>query len=221
MELFHSLGPQSKCLERILSRKPSKSLKRSNAKRKPKPKITFICEGKNSEPHYFQALRRHLEWTLVDIVTVPGVGVPSTIHKRAVAEKKKNNTGDSFTDRDQYWAIFDRDEHPCYYTAQASCKKDDIELGISNPCFEVWLILHLQDYDKPDGRHEVQKLFNELTGVTDSKAKSFAYDDIAKNFADAVSRSERQYRRREEEKDKNLSPPYTTLHKLKSISDIS
>lgn len=182
--------------------------------------MTFVCEGQNSEPNYFQALRRHLDWTLIDIVTVGGVGVPSTIYKRAVAERRKNNTGDSFTDRDKYWAIFDRDEHPCYYEAINSCRNNGIELGISNPCFELWLLLHIDNYDKPDDRHTIQRAFKNSQGQLNTKAKEFAYDDLVKNFEKAVDRAKKQYERRCKEKDKKLKPPYTTLFGLSSVRDI-
>ncbi|WP_050988320.1 RloB family protein [Sinorhizobium sp. CCBAU 05631] len=35
--------------------------------------------------------------------------------------------------------------------------KNSIGVAFSNPCFELWLILHIEDFDRPIDRHAVQK----------------------------------------------------------------
>ena len=37
------------------------------------------------------------------------------------------------------------------------CEEQNVGVARSNPCFELWLILHQQDYDKPEDRHAMQK----------------------------------------------------------------
>ena len=52
--------------------------------------------------------------------------------------------------------MFDRDEHPHFDAAVELCKAHHIGVGRSNPCFELWLILHERDYDRYDHRHAAQ-----------------------------------------------------------------
>ena len=83
----------------------------------------------------------------VDCVNRLGLG-------RHVRRKK-----DSFEERDEVWAVFDRDEHPRFDDAVKLCEKHGVRVGRSDPCFELWLILHEQEYDKYDNRRQVQRLW--------------------------------------------------------------
>lgn len=49
---------------------------------------------------------------------------------------------------DEIWCVFDVESpksHPNLLNAIALAKKNGINLAISNPCFELWLILHFED----------------------------------------------------------------------------
>lgn len=49
------------------------------------------------------------------------------------------------------WCIFDVEwprNHPNLDVAVALARKHGIGLAISNPCFELWLVLHHKDFDK-------------------------------------------------------------------------
>jgi hypothetical protein len=41
--------------------------------------------------------------------------------------------------------VFDIDEHPNVAQAVALARDNDIQLAISNPCLELWFILHFED----------------------------------------------------------------------------
>ena len=90
-----------------------------------------------------------------------------------------------------------------------------IRLAISNPCFELWGILHYQEYDAPLDRHECQNKLGEwCPGYSKKKRKVF--DDpkvIEHNYRDAVRRAESSLARREEEGDPDGNPS-TTVHRL-------
>ena len=75
----------------------------------------------------------------------------------------------SFEEKDEVWAVFDRDEHPQFEEAVRLCEQNGVKVGRSNPCFEVWLILHLRDWDKPDGRVGVQETLKGLLPEYDSE----------------------------------------------------
>ena len=58
--------------------------------------------------------------------------------------------------------MFDRDEHPRFRDAVELCKRHGVSVGRSDPCFELWLVLHEREYDKPNDRHRMQALLREL-----------------------------------------------------------
>ena len=46
---------------------------------------------------------------------------------------------------DEVWCVFDIDSHPLVPDAKQQARDNKIELAISNPCFELWAVLHYQD----------------------------------------------------------------------------
>jgi RloB-like protein len=124
------------------------TLRRRRAFRPPLPRFLIVCEGTLTEPGYFQETRR-LERSLIDLEISPG-GEPKALVQRAV-EKKKNaerlarSQKDSNLRYDQVWCVFDIDEHPLIPEAKQQAGANGIELAISNPCFELWALLHFRD----------------------------------------------------------------------------
>lgn len=178
----------------------------------------LVCEGRNTEPRYFKALERQHHNVLIEIETIEAVGVPSTIASRAVTEIAKINRSDSFEEEDQVWAVFDRDEHPCYDQAVGECERDGVKVAKSNPCFELWIILHFESYDRAGTRHDVQRALKRLCDGAECKHHSFDYSEIVENFETAINLAERQEKRRIDEG--GLTPPYTTVHKLASALNV-
>ena len=98
-----------------------------------------------------------------------GVGVPYTIAEKAVArakslglDRRSRRRKESFEEHDQVWAVFDRDNHPRFDEAVMLCESHGVRVARSNPCFELWLILHEQDYNRPDNRKKVQSALRKL-----------------------------------------------------------
>lgn len=194
---------------------------RRRSQRDPKVRFILFCEGRNTEPAYFSAIKKKWTGALVAIESRRGVGVPITIAREAVdfakasglarnARKPKN----LFEEKDQVWAVFDRDEHERYEEAVLLCEANGIGVARSNPCFEVWLILHEQDYDRPDDRHQVQSELQNLRPEYDQDgAKLPNCEEMVDRVKDAEERGEAQRRRREDERDPH-GRPSTTVGKL-------
>ncbi|RZB17639.1 RloB domain-containing protein [Streptomyces sp. F001] len=51
----------------------------------------------------------------------------------------------------QVWCLFDRDQHEDISTAFARAKKAKLHIAYSHPCFELWRLLHYQDYTSSFG----------------------------------------------------------------------
>ena len=204
-----------------MEKRRASSIRRRGSRREPKAKFTLFCEGKKTEPEYFSAIKK--EWTgaLVSIDSRRGVGTPITIAQCALKFAKSQGLAKGsrrrrnlFEENDEVWVVFDRDEHERYEEAVNLCKSNGIGVARSNPCFEVWLILHERDYDRPDDRHQVQRELQRLRPEYDrSGAKTPDCEEMVGRVEDAEARGEVLRRRREGEM-KPYGRPSTTVGNL-------
>lgn len=108
----------------------------------------MLCEGKETEPAYVKGLKQLPAVkgrTSVRIELVPERDVPRPLVERAVVEKARDEV-------DEVWCLFDVEhpqKHPQLREALALAEKNGIKLAISNPCFELWLILHHRHWTRP------------------------------------------------------------------------
>src|SRR5271156_3507691 len=125
--------------DRLRRRRPFREVKR---------RILIICEGEVTEPKYFNDLR-HLTRSLIELSIEPG-GTPKTLVERAV-DLKKAAARDAKRGKDEnlkfdvVWCVFDVDEHPYLAEAQQQARVNGIKVAVSNPCFELWALLHFQE----------------------------------------------------------------------------
>lgn len=87
--------------------------------REPKTRFVLFCEGSNTEPAYFAAIRKFWAGALIEIETRKGIGVPITIAERAIEfgeqdRSRRLRRKNSFEENDRVWAVFDRDDHERY-----------------------------------------------------------------------------------------------------------
>jgi hypothetical protein len=72
-----------------------------------------------------------------------------------------------FKDTDEFWLIIDRDDWEEIHNHNfdelvEDCKKENnFFLAMSNPCFEIWLILHLKDINEFDEAEKIKIMSNE------------------------------------------------------------
>ncbi|MGH8544323.1 MAG: RloB family protein [Gammaproteobacteria bacterium] len=182
-------------------------LKRRRHRREPKQRFVVLCEGESTEPAYFAALERTCSSALIEVEMVAGVGVPYTIARAAVERaralglaRRSRKSLNSFEERDEVWAVFDRDEHPRFNEAVALCQAKGVGVARSDPCFELWLILHDEDYDRPDDRRAVQARLQQLRPEYNRRgAKRPDSDDLVSRVEDAEQRGSVQLVRRQNE----------------------
>jgi hypothetical protein len=167
-------------------------LRRRKAQLSPKPRILIVCEGELTEPSYFEGLKRLTEvHRLVNVIVDPAGAVPKTLVERAVAEKKKAQRkaraaqDDSFK-YDEVWCVFDIDEHPNVPEAKQQAQAHGIALAISNPCFELWLLLHFADQRGYIHRHDVQA---ECRKYLKDYEKNVDFEQVRSRIDDAVKRA--------------------------------
>ncbi len=79
---------------------------------------------------------------------------------------------------DSYWCVFDvesPDTHPYLKEAVIMARDNGIRLAISNPCFEIWLILHLAAQNAYLTTDEAVHRRSELDGSSDKHVDANLY----------------------------------------------
>lgn len=128
-----------------MGRKAPTPLKRKGPSKPEKYVISLFCEGAATEPEYFQALARLpavRETTKLDLRIDLTGAVPITLVKQAILAKERGSAN-------EYWCVFDvewPDQHPHLADAIALAANKKIPIAVSNPAFELWLLLHHKDH---------------------------------------------------------------------------
>ncbi len=111
-------------------------------------RLTVIAaEGRATENIYFEAMRQELCASNVQLVVLnreDDNSSPANVHRQLKAFIDEYNIQDD----DQLWVVIDRDdwkEKMLAEVAQLCQQNDNLRFCMSNPCFELWLILHLED----------------------------------------------------------------------------
>jgi RloB-like protein len=180
-------------------------------------RFILICEGEKTERAYFDALKAQYPGAQIKFEYVAPAGVPITIMdkvKARMVELRHEQRSNPSAKADTVWAVFDRDKHDKVAEAIAGCEGSGAQMAYSNPCFEVWLIIHHEDYHAPDDHHQVQKRYQKLDPTYDpdgSKTPDCAF--LMNHVEKAEQFAENQCKCREEE-DTPFGRPSTTVYNL-------
>lgn len=131
----------------------------------------IASEGAETEPSYFEEFK--LRVSRDSIIRVKLVANPNhkshpiAVLKRLAAAAKEMGTKPG----DELWLVIDRDawSEPDLNTVCVAAKKNGFHVALSNPCFELWLYLHLKENRNFIDRHQCQR---ELENVCESYAKN-------------------------------------------------
>ena len=114
-----------------------------------------------TETQYFKAIKREIGTDLLDVRIDDEHGDPLKLVQRAKELKKdaeRRARLDANERIDEVWCVFDVDEHLRIQEARQMAGANKIELAISNPCFELWALLHFEDLTAHQERHIVRAL---------------------------------------------------------------
>ena len=176
----------------------ARSLKRRVATRRPRKTLLIFCEGERTEPEYIDALKRQpavRDVAAVDLRVETGQGgsVPRTLVSMAVDARSRAMDEDA--EIDEFWCLFDVEwprNHPGLKDAVERADQNAIQLAVSNPCFELWLILHFQDQSAWLDNDGARRLRRRLDGSSDKgldPAKYMAFTgDAARRAAELDKR---------------------------------
>jgi RloB-like protein len=171
-----------------------KPLRRIVAIRKPRKTFLIFCEGERTEPEYLNALKRQpsvRDVAAVDLRVVSGRGKPAPRALVATAVGARSRAIDEDAEIDEFWCAFDVEwprNHPGLQEAIEEAERDNIQVAISNPCFELWLILHFQDHSRWLDTAEACRLRQRLDGSASKGLDAAKYMPLT---GDAVRRAVR------------------------------
>jgi hypothetical protein len=191
----------------------------------PRRKFFLFCEGRNTEPDYFKAVGRIYSRTTIELVG--GVGTPFTIaeHTAECARKlgltkRSRKRLDSFEENDEVWAVFDREIHQRFNDAICKCNSNSVNIARSNPCFEIWLILHFDRFERPYDRKQAGRCLNKYCNEYDPDgSKTLNCMTLMGKLKDAESRAETQLSRRHDEGDPYGAPSTTVFQLTRRIRE--
>ena len=152
------------------------------SKRQAPANYLIVCEGKKTEPNYFNGLKRKINEkygnkvdVLIPNIDVKGTGMNTTSLVK-YTQKTVNHANKVYG---QVWVVFDKDD---YNDEQFNLAIDNCNYNVawSNPNFELWLLAHFKKVNryvsKDDVLQELSKEFqkNGLGNYTKNDTNIFA-----------------------------------------------
>ncbi|WP_406475346.1 RloB family protein [Streptomyces sp. NBC_01615] len=124
-------------------RRPSfdTDLSRSEGRREARKRLLVVCGARVTESAYLRSLKAHVANPAVALRLLERPCAPSQL-VAYTADLRDRSMGDF----DEAWCVFDIDEFQDAPRAVADAHARDVEVAISNPCFELWLLLHFADH---------------------------------------------------------------------------
>ncbi len=127
-------------------------------------------EGQVTEPTYFEGLRASEIFNNAGLIEIISINRPKRSGTDPVSVKrllKEAKVQFGFNDKDEYWIIVDRDDWETMHKHSfdeivKDCENEgNFYLALSNPCFELWILLHFVDINTFDEELKLQIFKNE------------------------------------------------------------
>jgi hypothetical protein len=109
--------------------------------------VVIACEGAVTEPAYFNGIKAYLHNPRLHIEVLrredPTLSAPEHVQRMLMrfTEEYRRRDGDTF------WLVADRDSWREEHLSQVATEfqQRGFTMAISNPCFELWLLLHFEE----------------------------------------------------------------------------
>lgn len=127
------------------------------SKRRAPANYLIVCEGKKTEPNYFNGLKKQINKeygnkvdVLIPSIEVKGTGMNTTSLVK-YTQKTVNHANKVYG---QVWVVFDKDDYSDeqFELAIANC---DYNACWSNPNFELWLLSHFKKVNRCISKDDV------------------------------------------------------------------
>lgn len=158
--------------------------------------FVIATEGAKREVSYFEYLVRENQRIKVKVLS-PGGSEENKSSPKWVLDRASRFVEEfGLAENDQLWLVIDVDRWPeetLHELGKECLKVKSWNLAISNPCFEVWLMLHYFEIDKSD-----VKTCSELKTLLGSKINGgYTVEVAARNVEKAIIRAKKDDSNRE------------------------
>ncbi|NEA43107.1 RloB family protein [Streptomyces sp. SID11385] len=151
-------------------------ISKPRARRQENRKFLIVTEGTRTEPQYFENFAALLNAKAVQVVKVKPVGIgrdPAAVVREAERRRRaERNGGDPF---DEVWCVVDVDRHETLPRACKEARDLGIDVAISAPCFEIWLLWHFEHRTGWIDGAELKKLLGKRGFVDKNIPADFPY----------------------------------------------
>lgn len=194
-------------------RQPKNSLSRKSKLLRQYKNILIVCEGEVTEPNYFKSLIHKYKINAANVQIIGKCGsAPMSVYSTAV-ELYRVSKLKGEVEYDKVYCVFDKDQHHTYQAAVESIRqKKNFEAILSDPCFEVWYLLHFMQsskpFDKKGSKTASQQVKSEATKLLKKYAKN--ENDLSilhQNLATAISNAKQMESR-------GITNPYTNVYMI-------
>ena len=144
-------------------RQDTRQLRRRGLRKVQRTRFVIICEGEVTEPRYLKELARRPSVREVATLDIRGMGREPRRLVEEARDVKRAERGQT-TGATQYWCVFDVEapiQHERLFEAIEMAHGNNIHVAVSNPCFELWLLLHYADRERWIDNSNCGKLLRE------------------------------------------------------------
>ncbi len=181
----------------------------------------IVCEGEETEPNYFEAIKKILPPDMVDRITISGTGrnTLSLVEytKKLVDARRKSSLPSYY----KVWVVFDRDsfnpsdfDNAITIVKNKSTDTEHWDAAWSNEAFELWYILHFRNQSGGAlSRQEYQNILTKEMGRPYKKNSIDMFYLLQGNVVKAIARAKVALKL-QEGKSYHEQNPATTVHCL-------
>ena len=177
----------------------------------------IVTDAEKTEKNYFEGIKNIIPDNLKNDLQIK-IYSNKALSKIIDFAAEERNKDERFRD---IWLVFDRDEVKNFDKLIEEAKENKMNVGWSNPCFEIWLMSYFQS---PKNIEESQKccetfekIFKENTGKKYKKSEEKIYNILCENGDEnrAIERAREKYHQVKKEYSKpSKMIGCTTVYKL-------
>jgi len=167
--------------------------------KEPQRVIIISCEGRNTEPEYFEAIKDILSENISALLEVKVV--PKFDNKSNPQDIVRNLESfidaeyDYQSDHDEMWVVWDREKVESrkqkILEILPECNKKNYRIALTNPAFEFWLLLHIVDISTYE-----QDVLYENDWCSASKNRRFIDKELSSNLVGGYNKKKDKFNRK-------------------------
>ncbi len=221
MGRVNNMAKNGKISSNLLAELINSRSKRPFGNLPPRRYYLIICEGEQTEPNYFESIRKKLPNEMIRKITIKGMGRSTqALLERAQKEvdfRKKSSLPPFY----KIWVVFDKDsfndddfDNTINSIKDKTTKSEVWNVAWSNEAFELWYILHFVDQiGGALSRESYSKMLSKYLNRQYEKNSTDMFDKLKPHVYEAICRAEKALLK-QANKPYHAQNPATTVHIL-------